>query len=157
MQLTAVLKKYTLRGFQQTLSRAMNAFGYIEGVTQHQILAGRSFRAHGPSAGASYCIQPVTTSRPLQFSRSMLSCRNFASSQSELRTDAQPLLVDPEALRLPRYCAGCGVGLQAEDPDLPGCVLKSPWKGSGSTRSAGHVTMQWLGDSPVVVACLQVL
>lgn len=39
-----------------------------------------------------------------------------------LRTSEEPAALPP----LPEYCTGCGVRLQAKDPERPGCVRHSP-------------------------------
>lgn len=71
-------------------------------------------------AGAPALLPSWNICRPYTAHRVAERSRCLAFSSADVKSIPQSLPIDADALHLPRYCAGCGVGLQAADPDLPG-------------------------------------
>ena len=72
------------------------------------------------SAGASHFAQNTSIPKRLRPDKHSQSLRTFASAGKYTARESGPLVLNPETLRLPRFCAGCGVELQAEEADQPG-------------------------------------
>ncbi|CAL5226853.1 g9719 [Coccomyxa viridis] len=86
----------------------------------HRYLSSHSFKGFRGIAGAPTPSQIWDIGRPFKAGKAADRFRCLASASPSVKSDPQSLPIDPDALHLPRYCAGCGVGLQAENPDLPG-------------------------------------
>lgn len=116
----AVVRIRAFTSFRQPALPSMIVISSTEALAQHRCLAGGPLRALGLNAGATVFLHSCNIHKPLEAQKIAARFRCFASTSTEMRGDIGSPPIDPDALHLPRYCAGCGVGLQAEDPDLPG-------------------------------------
>ena len=72
------------------------------------------------SVGASNFAQNISVPKRLRPDKHADGLKTFASAAEHTAADPRLLALNTETLRLPRFCAGCGVELQAEEPDHPG-------------------------------------
>lgn len=116
----AVVRIRAFTALQRLTLPNMTVSNFTKAFAQHRCLASGPLRAVGLGAGAPVFLHSCNIHKSLVAQKVATRFRCFASTSMEVKGDVGSPLIDPDALHLPRYCAGCGVGLQAEDPDLPG-------------------------------------
>lgn len=92
----------------------------LERFWQCRSLVVAPLKAPLGSVGASHIAQNTSILKRLRPGEHAGGFRTFASAIEHTAEDSRLLILNTKTLRLPRFCAGCGVELQAEEPDQPG-------------------------------------
>ena len=117
---TAAPTFHTLQRVKGMVLHSQHVYKPLERFWQCRGLVVGPLKAPLGSVGASQFAQNTFVPKRLRLDRHTNGLRTFASAAEHTAADSRLLVLNTETLRLPRFCAGCGVELQAEEPDQPG-------------------------------------
>ena len=117
---TAAPTFHTFQRVKGMILHSQHVYKPLERFWQCRSLVVAPLKAPLGSVGASHIAQNTSILKRLRPGEHAGGFRTFASAIEHTAEDSRLLILNTETLRLPRFCAGCGVELQAEEPDQPG-------------------------------------